>query len=373
MSKERVPATCTILLGKVHNRLGGPARTVRGYAQGLSEVGCKVTIAGMGSLSDLHAEFGDLPGISFQELSLSPVGATAQLLRAFVRRRSHLLLVVGVWHLPFFAVGLCRLVTGVFRGGLRVLLVPTMSLTEYDWAKHRLVKALCRLPVATALLLYDGVVFASTGEQIASTPRTWRRSTVVLHPTRVPVVEQPGPPDNDLVFVGRLDPQKDLPLLIDMLARMPERVRLQVIGDGDSGYVENLRRIAANAGVAQRIDWTGWLAHDAAQLAMLRSKVVVITSVVENFCHVAAEALMHRRSVLLNDRVLSAEDLTKVGFATTAAPDPTALASAATALVRDFDAHERARNEAALRVRAACDPQAVAHALLAFASGASPA
>jgi glycosyltransferase involved in cell wall biosynthesis len=58
-----------------------------------------------------------------------------------------------------------------------------------------------------------------------------------------------------LLFVGRLDPQKGLEVLLSALARLPNDVSLTVVGDG--AEAQRLRARAAALGVAGRVRWVG--------------------------------------------------------------------------------------------------------------------
>lgn len=58
-----------------------------------------------------------------------------------------------------------------------------------------------------------------------------------------------------LLFVGRLDPQKGLEVLLTALGRLPHDVSLTVVGDGSEA--QRLRARAASLGVAGRVRWAG--------------------------------------------------------------------------------------------------------------------
>ncbi len=70
------------------------------------------------------------------------------------------------------------------------------------------------------------------------------------------------PPDGFLIgYVGRLVPEKGVDVLLRALARLPAGCRLALIGAGRSE--PELRALAAELNVADRVQWLGRVAHDA--------------------------------------------------------------------------------------------------------------
>jgi glycogen(starch) synthase len=56
-----------------------------------------------------------------------------------------------------------------------------------------------------------------------------------------------------VLHVGRLDPRKGLHTVIEAFASCPEEATLELLGDGDRGYLEELRHLATRLGVAGRV------------------------------------------------------------------------------------------------------------------------
>jgi glycosyltransferase involved in cell wall biosynthesis len=94
-------------------------------------------------------------------------------------------------------------------------------------------------------------------------------------------------------FVGRLAPEKGVDLLIDAL-RETEDVNAVIVGDGSSKH--DLHDRAAAAGVASRVHWRGYVAHDRISDAYADFDVLVVPSRpiqgwTEQFGRVVVEAL----------------------------------------------------------------------------------
>lgn len=96
-----------------------------------------------------------------------------------------------------------------------------------------------------------------------------------------------------ILFVGRRDPYKNLPLLVEAFARvraaLPE-ARLRVIGPPDPRYPEAEARALA-LGVAGAVDWSGHVAFSALVAAYQRAAVFAMPSRYEGFGLPALEAM----------------------------------------------------------------------------------
>lgn len=369
------PSHFTFVLGKVHGEIGGPTRTIWGYVTGLSTATSSCTVTGIGSAQDLQDNFSNTPQPNLVPISGGIIQRVLGLLSLYRRTtQSSPILLVGVWHFPFFFLGTIH-VFASFLGlnkNKSIVLVPTMSLTEYDWAKHSRLKKILRPLVALILRNISGIVFASSGEMQLSGPSSWERATVILHPTVSAQSDTsagiPSTRDIDLLFVGRIDPQKDIPLLLQSFARMDSRRCLDLVGSGDESYVAELTRLSSDLGIAERVRWHGWKSHSETLDLMQRSKSVAVTSVVENYCHVAVEALVSGCELILVDRVMSAPDFAALADIDIVEPEPNQIAVKVDARLDSWPARAEARAATAKAVRDACSPEAASVAMRKFVS-----
>jgi colanic acid/amylovoran biosynthesis glycosyltransferase len=79
-----------------------------------------------------------------------------------------------------------------------------------------------------------------------------------------------------VLAVGRLDPSKGFDDLLRAAAIVRDRgldVDVALVGDGDQAVA--LRRLASTLGIADRVHFRGWLAHDAVPAAMRESTMLV--------------------------------------------------------------------------------------------------
>ncbi|MFJ3379942.1 glycosyltransferase [Curtobacterium sp. NPDC090217] len=197
---------------------------------------------------------------------------------------------------------------GVMRSR-RVLLAPRGELDPGALALGNRKKR-CYLRAARALGVFHGVTWHASTEDEADHVRAavGGRTRVVVreNETSLPDRARRRAPERgevlELVTVGRISPKKRTHLLIEALADVRRRVRLQVVGPAiDTAYarrcLDAARRLPTNVEVA----FTGTLEHDDVLECIARSHAMVTATAAENFGHTVAETLSVGRPVLLPD------------------------------------------------------------------------
>lgn len=129
------------------------------------------------------------------------------------------------------------------------------------------------------------------------------RTATVVHPGTAAAEARTASemtPTPSVVTAGRLVPEKGVDVLIRAFARIVTHhptARLVVVGDGPSR--ESLVRLAADAGVAERVDFRGQLSHGDTLAEIRRSWISCVPSLWEEpFGMIAAEAQMHGVAVV---------------------------------------------------------------------------
>jgi glycosyltransferase involved in cell wall biosynthesis len=93
-----------------------------------------------------------------------------------------------------------------------------------------------------------------------------------------------------LIFVGRLNSQKNLHYLPPILAKIRELAwELDIVGDG--GERSALEAAFANSGLSGRVRFHGWLDRTAVEEKLIEAEIFVLPSVVEGLSVSALEAL----------------------------------------------------------------------------------
>lgn len=148
--------------------------------------------------------------------------------------------------------------------------------------------------------------------------------------------DPPLPPPADLLFVGRLDPQKGVDLLLDALRHLPGTT-LRIVGEGPQG--EELRRAAADPALAGRITFAGALDPQGVRAQMAAAGALVLPSRRENYPLVLLEAMAAGVPVVAT-AVGGVAELLDDGAAGWLVPpgDPAALADVLRRMASDPDA-----------------------------------
>jgi glycosyltransferase involved in cell wall biosynthesis len=108
-----------------------------------------------------------------------------------------------------------------------------------------------------------------------------------------------GRASDRLLFVGRMNAQKGVALLLDAVARMRHRVSLDLVGDGPD--VAALRAQGASLGIADRLCWHGAQPQPALPSFYQRASALVVPSLGEGLGLVAVEAQLCEAPVVAFD------------------------------------------------------------------------
>lgn len=109
-----------------------------------------------------------------------------------------------------------------------------------------------------------------------------------------------------LLYMGRIHPKKGCDLLIRAFADTAARTTqldLVIAGPDQVGWVPELKALADELGVSDRIHWTGMLMGDMKWGALRTADALILPSHQENFGIVVAEAMACSTPVLVSDKV----------------------------------------------------------------------
>jgi glycosyltransferase involved in cell wall biosynthesis len=160
--------------------------------------------------------------------------------------------------------------------------------------------------------------------------------------------------EGPLVLVhGRLTRKKGLDLLIRAIARVSGEFpdcRLAIVGPDDEILAPELKSVAEDAGVADRIHFCGMLTGSDLREALFAADVWALPSHTENFAVAAVEALAAGCPVVLSPGVGVAAEAEASDAAIVRSQDPADFAAGISTLLRDASAKtslgQRARSYA---------------------------
>ena len=281
-------------------------------------------------------------------------GSRARLARALAElaaeRRPDLVFAPGNYHWPVLA----RLPHAVADGGPAIVAQVSNPLVRPD---RRGLRRLAFERAARGRLRGVDAAVALSASAVVDADRILRRA--VTHAIPLPALEDaapapvPPPPGAPLIVaVGRLVDQKAFDVAIRAFARADlPGARLAILGEGPRAA--DLRALAARLGVAERVDFPGYVAEVRPWLD--RARLLLLTSRYEGYGAVIVEALAAGRPVVATRCTPAADELLA---------DP---ARGIVVPVDDVDALARALE--ATVARAPPDPGALAAAVRRFRIG----
>ena len=235
------------------------------------------------------------------------------------------------------------------------------SLTTFGIDNSRSVFRKRQKKLVKALYLRFTTLFVlmSDLEALESLPPAIPRRTIHLPVVQANAPIPVAPPRGEgselrVGILGRIDPKKNLDVLIDAMALLPDRVRLTVAGDGPADLVAELRRRADDMGLHDRIDWLGFVEPVHRPRLFGDLDIVAMPSSFEGFGLSAAEAMHHGVPVIVSDRTGIAEVITRHGGGKIVEPNARAVMAA-------IDEFDRAR--ASLAEIGACGQRAATYEL----------
>jgi glycosyltransferase involved in cell wall biosynthesis len=103
-----------------------------------------------------------------------------------------------------------------------------------------------------------------------------------------------------ITFVGRIDRYKGVDYLMRALAQLSIPFRCSVIGDG--AYLPHCKELSRKLGIADCVDFTGWLSRDKVTERLSTCSMVVVPSICpEQFARVGLEAMTCSKPVVAFD------------------------------------------------------------------------
>lgn len=149
-----------------------------------------------------------------------------------------------------------------------------------------------------------------------------------------------------VAFLSRIHPKKNLEGLIGALAALPFDCKLHIAGMGETGYIDQLKKLAAEKGVAGKIEWAGELYDEEKFRFYAEADLFVLPSFNENFANVVIEVLSTGTPVLVSEEVGLAKYVLENSLGWTCGTDPQSIAKQLEAVANDQAALATIRQKA---------------------------
>ena len=151
-----------------------------------------------------------------------------------------------------------------------------------------------------------------------------------------------------VLYLSRLDPKKNVELLLNATAQLDQPVQLVIAGSGDEAYVEKLQSMARELGLS--VTWVGHVSGELKLSALAAATVYVLPSHTENFGIALLEAMAAGCACVATTGVALAAESAECGAVRVVAPEVSSLTEALKQLLNAPS--ERAELGRAARTRA---------------------
>jgi glycosyltransferase involved in cell wall biosynthesis len=161
----------------------------------------------------------------------------------------------------------------------------------------------------------------------------------------------------NIVFVGRLVPQKGVSTLLRGFERVQQSAEATLVIVGDGPNRQSLQKLASKLGLEDRVRFVGWVPYERLDSFYSQADIVVVPSLYEPYGRVIAEAMSLGRPVVATDTE-GAADLIRDGETGFIVPieDPGALADRILYLLGNPRVAREVGRAARLFVRRTQDP-----------------
>ena len=179
---------------------------------------------------------------------------------------------------------------------------PHGSLTHYHESDSKLIKVIAKkLMISKILREAVAIIVTCKSERddldISLQPKTWnlRYGAIITEQSGqvdLPIVNARG--NDRIMFSGRFDKKKNLPLLLKAMPEIVERypnLILDIAGSGSAKEIRYLKSLIESLSLAKNIEFHGWINETEMKALFSSTRLLVLPSENENFALVVSEAL----------------------------------------------------------------------------------
>lgn len=106
-----------------------------------------------------------------------------------------------------------------------------------------------------------------------------------------------------ILFLSRIHPKKGLDSLFNVLSNVDFDFNLNIVGDGDVTYIDELKELSNSYNISHKIFWLGSKYENEKMKMYLDADLFVLPSLDENFANTVVESLSVGTAVLLSKSV----------------------------------------------------------------------
>lgn len=286
------------VIAGLDNKSGGPSLSVYNLAKGCNRLGIDTHILTLSyNKSSIPKEnfIHSVPGSIYKRFSYS-----SDVINFLKNNTFDLYYSNGLWQFPSFATSFYALINNKPN-----IIMPHGMLYPDALKKSKILKTASLILFQKSLLNKAAVIHATCKEEMFHIRSLGIVSPIAVIPNSIEInidfdSSTLSQLPNQIGFVGRFDPIKNLELLLQSWAvsgKFYPNWELVLMGDGDYQYTNSLKALASSLGI-ENIRFTGFLSGKDKESAFSKFKYLVLPSKSENFGMVVPEALLRKIPVI---------------------------------------------------------------------------
>lgn len=120
--------------------------------------------------------------------------------------------------------------------------------------------------------------------------------------------------DLNILYLSRIHPKKNIEAIFYALSEFNFNFELNIIGDGDVKYINQLKKLANNLNIEQNVKWIGVKYNEEKSYYFKKSDIFILTSQDENFANSVLESLSYKTPVIISIQVGLSNFVQKYGL-----------------------------------------------------------
>lgn len=197
--------------------------------------------------------------------------------------------------------------------GMKFIVSPRGMLSPYTYSgsiyKRIIHVFLGNLLLKKSILHLTAIDEENKVKQLNSTYRTFVLPN--YFDTNIGKFERTPATKFSILFLGRIHPKKGIDILLESLANCNFDFHLNIIGEGEAQYVEELKLRADKLGLNEKIHWLGPKLSPEKYQYYTNADIMVLPSRDENFANTVLESLLCGTAVILSKQVGLADFVNK--------------------------------------------------------------